>query len=135
MHGHHAEIALDRLAGRLRAEAASMHGVPDALAAEAAGITMRRLADSIDPTIPADARRADSYFWGVVRRIALSGGRDTAEVRDRYLAAALAEDLACAGHGPERIFEELARRFGAALTQAMLDPRGPEATRSTGEAA
>jgi hypothetical protein len=104
----------------LAAEAGMAHGVPPVVAERASSATLRRF--GTEPGAPAGRVRA--YYWGVVRRTALGSRDDTAGLRARYLAAALADDLLSAGHPSERVRDEVARRFGGQLPQGALDRLG-----------
>ncbi len=61
--------------------------VPEAVAMKARAATVRRFGG--EPTGPGLRGRVRAYFWGAVRRIAFEGGDGTAELRARFLAAAV----------------------------------------------
>lgn len=96
---------------RLGAEATRRHGVPQGVAGAAVSITARKF--GVASTWDADARRrAQAYFWGVVRRRAFGAGPDVAALRERYVAATVAADMLEGGHAAERVREEMVSRFG-----------------------
>lgn len=94
---------------------AARAGVPDGTAREARMVTASRFA--IDGDSPV-SRRAESYFWGVVRRRTLRGAAP--RFADSLLALSLATELASAGHGPEKIRREVARIYGEPLASAVV---------------
>lgn len=103
----------------LTADAVGRAGIPVSAARQAAGATLRWL----DREAPADTehgrRRVSAYFWGVVRRRALAGGRGLTAHRVRCVADALAADMLAAGHDPSAVAAELAPVVGMArATQA-----------------
>jgi hypothetical protein len=79
-------------------------GSPVSVAEEASRATRRRFTARMLRT-GAGRRRAESYFWGIVRRRALAG-RAPAVAR-LIVAASLASELAEAGHRPEAVARAL----------------------------
>jgi hypothetical protein len=75
-------------------------GTPAQVAEEARRVTAQRFRCA-ESQAKAELRRAEAYFWGVVRRRALRG-RAPAIAR-LIVAASLASELAEAGHAPEAI--------------------------------
>jgi hypothetical protein len=73
-------------------EAISRHGVPASLAVSAGGVTLRRFGGE-GGWHACPAGRVRAYFWGVVRKRALSSGREVADLRERYVAATVAADM------------------------------------------
>lgn len=69
--------------GRLRARATAK-GVPSDVAAKAVRAVRTRAMSGCGEW---DDRRAEAYFWGVVRRTAMSGGGKTRELRARFVEA------------------------------------------------
>jgi hypothetical protein len=104
----------------LSAECVQVHGVPASLAERASRATLRRF----HGIQGAPYGRVKAYFWGVIRRSALVSHDDTAGLRARYLAAALARDLLSAGHPGDRVRDEVARRYGSSLPPDALDRIG-----------
>ena len=105
----------------IRREAERGHGVPPETTRRASAITVRRLGQIADPTSEAGVARLQAYFWGVVRREALASPGPEAPLRDRYLVAALAEDMEAGGHSRESVYDELVRQFGSRVPPAVLD--------------
>jgi hypothetical protein len=110
------EQAAGGLVSELTDELATCHDVPRETACWAAGVTARRFAG--EDVAPARVR---AYLWAVVRRRALGSSGAGARLRDRYLAAALAEDLRAGGHARDRVREELATAFGASLPWDVIE--------------
>ena len=77
--------------------AALSAGAPRPVAEEARRATAARFPGG--PAREADRIRAESYFWGVVRRRALSG--QAPAIARLIVAASLAAELREAGHAPE----------------------------------
>jgi len=73
-------------------------GAPAAVAEEARRITADRLFGERSGRVR-DRERAESYFWGVVRRRALRG--DAPAIARLMVEASLAAELREAGHIPE----------------------------------
>ena len=94
-------------------EEAIAHQVPEAVAAQAAEATRRWLRTLASPTTVSGGRLR-AYYWAVVRRRALSGEPGLGHVRSRCIADTLAADMLAAGHGRERVLEELTRIVGSA---------------------
>jgi hypothetical protein len=110
-----------KLVARLRREATEDQGVPDRVAAGAAAAVIRRFEDGAETQSDHDTGRVTAYFWGVVRRKAMRE-RDCGDTfRDRYLVAALADDLIEGGHDPQDVFDEIVRKFGATVSQDVLE--------------
>lgn len=91
-------------------------GVPAATAGEARAITAARFGIRGDAPV---SRRAEAYFWGIVRRRALKGGAPA--FADSLLALSLATELTAAGHCPEQVRREVARVYGEAFL-AVVEP-------------
>lgn len=103
--------------------------------AELAGLVDRALSDGVPTRVVQEARRAaeakfgavgsgvsrraEAYFWGVVRRRALRGAAPS--VRDRLLVASLVEELREAGHGPVEVHAELERVYGDVVGRALIE--------------
>lgn len=100
----------------VRSEACAKHGVPESVAGEAARITLRRFAATEDMR----AERAEAYFWGIVRRRAL-GREGSRALRERYLAAALADEMLRAGRSSESARQEVLQRFGGTIGAEAVD--------------
>jgi len=98
MNGH-AQNALDSSLQRLVANAKSA-GAPDRVAEEARQLTAARFLAEGAPRHIAPPR-LESYFWGVVRRRALSGGAPA--IARLIVAASLAAELSEAGHSSESV--------------------------------
>lgn len=96
---------------RQGSESIRRHGVPSEVARAACSITARKFGSSGDCDAETE-RRAQAYFWGVVRRRALGAGSDVAALRDRYVAATVAADMLEGGHAADRVREEMLGRFG-----------------------
>lgn len=97
------------------------HGVPEDLAREAAGVTLRKLSGERAPHA-----RLRAYFWGVVRRRVLSGAPGTLELRTRLVLRSAADDLLDAGYGAELLYEELVARFAGSVDSTLLDEYRPQ---------
>jgi hypothetical protein len=100
--GHHPEDVA-AFVDRLGLQATRRHDVPDGTARSACSITVRKFASG--GTLDDGARRrVEAYFWGVVRRRALAAGPEVASLRQRYVAATVAEDMLeaqrCCGASP-----------------------------------
>lgn len=96
---HSAERQLDALVASALAA-----GTPDVVAQDARSVTARRFAAAVERT-RVDAARMEAYFWGVVRRRALSG--QAPSIARLIVAASLASELREAGHAPEAIARAL----------------------------
>jgi hypothetical protein len=93
----HTSSAIDATLERLVATATAA-GAPPRVAEEARSVTNARfLAESASRRI--EPPRLESYFWGVVRRRALSGGAPA--IARLLVAASLAAELREAGHPAE----------------------------------
>jgi hypothetical protein len=79
-------------------------GAPLRVAEEARRATAARFGSSPD-RVRADRVRVESYFWGVVRRHALSGKAPA--IARLIVAASLASELGQAGHAPEVVARAL----------------------------
>jgi len=104
----------------IRQEAVAAHAVPASIAGAAAEIALRKFG-AVASLDDRGARRVRDYFWGVVRRRALIAGRETAALRQRYVAATVAADMLEAGHALEHVRDAVETRFGAGITRAPLD--------------
>jgi hypothetical protein len=97
-------------------EAAAIRaGVPAATADEARRATAARF--RVPGIEAALSGRVESYFWGVIRRRALTGGAPA--LRASMLALSLATELAAAGHGADAVRREVARCYGESLLQCV----------------
>lgn len=106
---HHRDLTT--FLARQGSEAIRRHGVPGGVARAACSITARKFATGYGWDGETE-RRAQAYFWGVVRRRALGAGSDVAVLRERYVAATVAADMLEGGHAAERVREEMISRFG-----------------------
>ena len=79
-------------------------GTPEVVAQDARSITARRFSAAVERT-RVDAARMEAYFWGVVRRRALSG--QAPAIARIMIAASLASELREAGHTPEAVARAL----------------------------
>ena len=79
-------------------------GTPDLVAEDARSVTARRFCAAVART-RVDAARMEAYFWGVVRRRALSG--QAPSIARLIVAASLASELREAGHAPDAIARAL----------------------------
>lgn len=70
-------------------------GAPAAIAEEARRVTVSRFPSAVRGT-RAERERAEAYFWGVVRRRALSGHAPA--IARLIVEASLAAELQAAGH-------------------------------------
>jgi hypothetical protein len=112
----------------IAADAVARQGVSEAAARRASAATIRKFCAPAGACVAAsDVARLRSYFWGVVRRTALSGRVECGPLRDRYLISAYIDDLRQGGHGAEHIVEEVTRRFGDAVPPALLERMRPAA--------
>ena len=104
---------------RTLAADATASGVPGPVADEARQAVARRFRDAQRLSAP----RAEAYFWGVIRRRALSGGVPV--MRQQLLLTSFVEELTAAGHAPSRVYEELRRVYGGAVDPVLLDAFRP----------
>jgi hypothetical protein len=102
--------------------AARRQGAPEATVRDACDATSRRIGP-LEVLEPSRRARAEAYFWGVVRRRALSG--DAPAVRERLMVTSLAGELAYAGHTPARVFEELVRVYGPFVDARLIEQFRP----------
>lgn len=108
--------SLERRIAAIARDAEHDHAIPPEVVRRARRSTLRRFAQMGD--VPAS--RAKAYFWGVVRSEA--HGRASAPVlRERYLAATIAEDMFRAGHTIERVAQEVQRRCGVVVAPPVLE--------------
>lgn len=101
-------------------------GVPSDVADEARRVTARAFGLN-GRGARAATRRAEHYFWGVIRRRALRGGAPG--VTQKLVIASLAQELTAAGHAPEAVLAEVERLHGrgAAALIGLRDPVGGRA--------
>jgi hypothetical protein len=106
----------------LRDDAVTQHGVPEALADEAATITRTRFSHEFGEHLGArERRRTAAYFRGVVRRRAItSRGSDLSDLRSRFLLASLAADLKVTGRTDQEIYREIAQEYGGHVAPSAL---------------
>jgi hypothetical protein len=116
MQAHAGGRMVPGLVSEMCEELSTRHGIPRETVSWAAAVTARRF--SGEEVAPARVR---AYLWGVVRRRALGSSGAGSALRNRYLAAALAEDLRAGGHGTDRVRRELANAFGSSLPGEMLE--------------
>lgn len=91
-------------------------GVSESLARSALAITRRRLGSVASRS----SRRAEAYFWAVVRRRAIRD-RSTSELTGRLVLGAVVDDLRAAGRDAEGIRAELERGWRGSVSDAVLD--------------
>lgn len=91
------------------------------VAREVAAVTLRglglqtwRIASS------RDARRAEAYFWAVVRRRTVRGTAGPRAVA-RLVAAAVVEDLKQTGRDGQAVFEQLRRGWSEQLPDELIE--------------
>jgi hypothetical protein len=77
---------------RLGSQATRRHGVPEGTTRSACSITVRKF-ESFGTLDDSVRRRVAAYFWGVVRRRALSAGSEVSSLRQRYVAATVEADM------------------------------------------
>lgn len=122
---HDSAIAVDRPAQASLIARAIAAGAPESVAAEALRVTRNRFPGRAAGS-PASGRRAEAYFWGVVRRRALQGAAPV--MSRRIVIASLERELRDAGHAPEAIRREIARLYG--VDALPVDEVRPEPERS-----
>lgn len=81
-------------------DAAISRGVPASLAEKASRVALARAREGGEPWVHA---RIEAYYWGVLRRLILRGGEDSAAVRKRLLAASTASPVARGAPRQERL--------------------------------
>lgn len=117
-----ARYELDRFVARLSRHAVAHHGVPSALAADAAAITRRRFRSEYSAALDKRAEaRLNAYYYAVVRRKAIgSRGTELRELRSRFLLSSIAADLLDAGRSGREAFEEIAQDYAGSVEPATL---------------
>jgi hypothetical protein len=90
-------------------------GTPPEVASEARRATQARFSGSGQRGL---ARRAEAYFWGVLRRSALRGRAPG--LSQSLVAASLAAELVEAGYGAEDAHREVMRVYGPAMADAAI---------------
>lgn len=107
---HISELA--RIAEQLR-------GIPHDIASEAASATRAALADCPGASRRV-LRRAESYFWAVVRRKLLRMRRGTPAAA-RFVLAAVVADLKESGRDAEAVWDELQRGWSDKVPREILE--------------
>jgi hypothetical protein len=102
MDSHSSHDTDSLLDGLVRSAVAA--GAPAPVAEEARRITAARF-PRIAGRATAHPARAEAYFWGIVRRRALTGGAPV--IARLIVASSLASELRAAGHAPEAIARAL----------------------------
>jgi hypothetical protein len=105
---------------RLESLAVARDATPE-VAEEARKATARMLGRSMrGPLRPPEARRAEAYFWAVVRRHAVRRGQP-ARGAARFVVAAVVEDLRASGRDGEAIWDQLQRGWGDSVPHDVLE--------------
>jgi hypothetical protein len=87
-------------------------GTPPEVAGEACAVTTEKFGSRW-------SRRAEAYFWGVVRRRALRG--QAPSLARRLVVGSFADELRSAGHSDESVCAEIVRLFGASAVPQELE--------------
>jgi hypothetical protein len=98
---------------------ATRKGAPAPVAEEARRAAAARFRGPARPT----RSRVEAYYWGVIRRRALSGGAPA--MRQRLLLTSFVEELTAAGHTPSRAYDELRRVYGGMVDPSLLESFRP----------
>lgn len=117
-----ARCQIDQFVSRLSGHAIERHGVPSALASDAAAITRRRFRSEYPDALDKRAEaRLSAYYYAVVRRKAIgSRGIELRELRSRFLLSSIAADLLDAGRSGREAFEEIAKDYAGRVEPATL---------------
>ncbi len=101
------------------AAAAVGRGVPDDIAAEARNVTARALREA---ECPRDVlqRRAESYFWAVVRR-RLVRRRSPSPAAARFVLASVVADLVESGRDTTAVWDEIERGWSDKVPRDVLE--------------
>jgi hypothetical protein len=98
-------------------------GVPLATARRASSIARARLDDGRQAPDRELKRRAEAYFWGVIRRQCLTScDSELSELRARFVLASVRADLERAGLTPSEIDERIRADFNREV-QATSSPQ------------
>ena len=120
MESDHVEATVEDVMGGLVSRA--MAGdIPLALAQEVSRMTLRALA--LQPwrrATPRDCRRAEAYFFEVIRRRTVRGAAGPRAVA-RMVAAAVVEDLRRTGRDGGAVFDQLRRGWSEQLPADVLE--------------
>jgi len=113
--------AADPLRGYLAGlvEAALAKGTPIEIARTASASALRAI-DGADVPPALARRRAEAYFWAVVRRrlVRLSA---PSEATARFVLGAVVEDLLASGRGTADVWDELERGWGDKVPRDVLE--------------
>lgn len=102
----------------LLVETAILEGVPSEVARDAACRTIRTVGDT--PSWAMASRRADGYFWAVVRR-KLVRQRRGADVTARFVLASVVDDLLESGRDAHEVWAELERGWSDKVPRDVLE--------------
>ena len=101
----------------LLVESSIRDGVPAEIARDAGCRTLRAVGDT--PTWATAAKRADGYFWAVVRRTLVRQRRGT-DVTARFVLAAVVDDLLESGRDGHEVWAELERGWSDKVPRDVL---------------
>ena len=99
-------------------EAVGRVGTPVEVARSAAEQTRRALGGSCLDGCGVH-RRAEAYFWKIVRRAALQSG--TSDAGARFILTSLVDDLCRAGRDSQDIWREIERGWSTRIPSAVLE--------------
>lgn len=102
----------------LLVETAISKGVPAEIARDAACRTHRAVGDT--PSRATASKRADGYFWAVVRR-KLVRQRRGADATARFVLASVVNDLLEAGRDGQEVWAELERGWSDKVPRDVLE--------------
>ena len=102
----------------LLVESAISKGVPAETARDAACRTLRAVSDT--PAWATASKRADGYFWAVVRRRVVRQRRG-ADATARFVLASVVDDLLESGRDGQEVWAELERGWSDKVPRDVLE--------------